>query len=529
MRMLMPTHVKKVQLWPHNAQPLFAHQQVESMLDAMLNPTVQLRSGGYLVINQTEALVAIDVNSGRSTRERGIEETALRTNLEAAEEAARQLRLRDLAGLIVIDFIDMESKKHNAMVERRMAEALKNDRARIQIGHISHFGLLELSRQRLRPSLAETSLNICQHCGGTGHVRSTESAALHVLREIEEEGGRRRAAEILVHLPTATAIYILNHKRQRLTEIEQRYAMSVSFAPDETLLAAQTRIDRLRAAVPSDLPPPLIQAQPMPEDDAGEADITEDEEDIIVGEATSAAQAAPAGDYTTDADHVPGETAEEGEKRRKRRRRRRRGRNRDESAIAVPPGTEQPDIADLAMPSAVIAAASVPGHDEASEAAFAAEAPEAKQSEAPDAEPSDRPLDAMAAETDGEPARAKRGRRGGRRRRKTGEDTLATTSPMSDEPVEGASAYAPASYTPPPYTYVGPTPADPFAMAGLDIFEALEQAELQPLRAMPPQPPEDPAAQAEDTPPVAAPAIKPVIIGSAEIAATDRKKGWWRR
>ena len=205
MRTLMPTHAKKVQLWPQGAQPLFAHNHVEAMLDAMLNPVVQLRSGGYLVINQTEALVAIDVNSGRSTRERGIEETALRTNLEAAEEAARQLRLRDLAGLIVIDFIDMESKRHNTMVERRMADALKDDRARIQIGHISHFGLLELSRQRLRPSFAETTLTLCAACGGSGHVRSTESAALHVLRELEEEGSKRRAAEVLVHVAGATA------------------------------------------------------------------------------------------------------------------------------------------------------------------------------------------------------------------------------------------------------------------------------------------------------------------------------------
>ncbi len=171
MRMLMPSHAKKVQLWRDGGQPLFAKHQVEAQLDAMLLPTVQLRSGGYLVINQTEALVAIDVNSGRSTRERGIEETALRTNLEAADEVARQLRLRDLAGLIVIDFIDMEAKKHNAMVERRLKEALKNDRARIQVGHISHFGLMEMSRQRLRPSLAETSFIACPHCGGTGHVR----------------------------------------------------------------------------------------------------------------------------------------------------------------------------------------------------------------------------------------------------------------------------------------------------------------------------------------------------------------------
>ena len=216
MRMLMPSHAKKVQLWRDGGQPLFARNQVEAQLDGMLMPTVQLRSGGYLVINQAEALVAIDVNSGRSTRERNIEETALRTNLEAADEVARQLRLRDLAGLIVIDFIDMESKRHNAMVERRIKEALKNDRARIQVGHISHFGLLEMSRQRLRPSLAETSFIPCPHCGGTGHVRSTENAAIHVLRGIEDEGSKRRAAEIVVYVSTPVALYLLNHKRERL-------------------------------------------------------------------------------------------------------------------------------------------------------------------------------------------------------------------------------------------------------------------------------------------------------------------------
>ena len=200
MRMLMPSHAKKVQLWRDGGQPLFAKHQVEAQLDAMLTPTVQLQSGGYLVINQTEALVAIDVNSGRSTRERNIEETALRTNLEAADEVARQLRLRDLAGLIVIDFIDMEGEEAQRAVERRLKEALKNDRARIQVGQISHFGLMEMSRQRLRPSLAETSFIICPHCGGIGHVRSTESAAIHVLRGIEEEGAKRRAAEIVVHV-----------------------------------------------------------------------------------------------------------------------------------------------------------------------------------------------------------------------------------------------------------------------------------------------------------------------------------------
>ncbi|MDE2582347.1 MAG: ribonuclease E/G [Rhodospirillales bacterium] len=261
MRMLMPSHARKVQLWrdpsapPGTAgQPLFARHQVDAQLDGMLSPNVQLRSGGYLVINQAEALVAIDVNSGRSTRERGIEETALRTNLEAADEVARQLRLRDLAGLIVIDFIDMENRKHNGMVEKRLKDALKADRARIQLGRISHFGLLEMSRQRLRPSLAETSLVVCAHCGGTGHVRSTESSAIHVLRAIEEEGAKRRAGEILVHAAMPIVLYILNHKRGRLAEIEARHGLSVTFAGDDQLVPPQIRIEKLRAFVAVEAP-----------------------------------------------------------------------------------------------------------------------------------------------------------------------------------------------------------------------------------------------------------------------------------
>src|SRR5208283_3888908 len=264
MRMLMPSHARKVVLWRDTTQPLFSKYQVEAALDAMLSPTVQLKSGGYLVINQTEALVAIDVNSGRSTRERGIEETALRTNLEAVDEVARQLRLRDLAGLIVIDLIDMESRKNNASVERRLKEALKTDRARIQVGHISHFGLMEMSRQRLRPSLAETSLVVCPQCGGTGHVRGTESAAIHVLRDIEEEGAKRRAAEILVRVAASIAMYILNHKRVRLAEIEARYAMHVSFVGDDSLIPPQIRVERVRAAV--EVPVAVTQdARPEPE------------------------------------------------------------------------------------------------------------------------------------------------------------------------------------------------------------------------------------------------------------------------
>ncbi|MCA3329239.1 MAG: ribonuclease E/G, partial [Roseomonas sp.] len=201
MRMLMPSHANKVRLH-RDATPLFARHHVDQQLDAMHSPVVQLRSGGYVVINQTEALVAIDVNSGRATRDRHIEDTALRTNMEAAEEIARQLRLRDLAGLIVIDFIDMESNKHNAMVERRLKESLRHDRARIQVGRISHFGLLEMSRQRLRPSIAEQTFITCPHCMGRGTIRGVESSALQVLRAIEEEGAKRRAAEINVHVAT---------------------------------------------------------------------------------------------------------------------------------------------------------------------------------------------------------------------------------------------------------------------------------------------------------------------------------------
>ena len=271
MRMLMPSHAKKVQLWrPEGGpgggggQPLFAKHGVEDQLDSMLVPTVQLKSGGYLVINQAEALVAIDVNSGRSTRERGIEETALRTNLEAAEEAARQLRLRDLAGLIVIDFIDMESKRNNAMVERRLKEALKNDRARIQIGQISHFGLLEMSRQRLRPSLTETSFITCPHCMGLGLVRNVESSAIHVLREIEEEGAKARAGHIMVHVANAVAMFLLNNKRERLAEIEARYAMRVHFSGDDTLVAPAVRIDRLRPALSAEERASLLPVAPVP-------------------------------------------------------------------------------------------------------------------------------------------------------------------------------------------------------------------------------------------------------------------------
>src|SRR5690349_10916006 len=235
MRTLTPSHTRRVQAYRDHSQPLFQRYQVESQIAAIHEPVVHLKSGGYIVLNQTEALVAIDVNSGRATRERNIEETALRTNSEAAEEVARQLRLRDLAGLIVIDFIDMEENRNNAAVERRLKEALKNDRARIQIGRISSFGLLEMSRQRLHPSLVEASTEICPHCRGSGRMRSVESTALHVLRMVEEEIARTFSPGVTIFVPTSVALFILNHKRASIEEIEQRRGARIYLQADDSL------------------------------------------------------------------------------------------------------------------------------------------------------------------------------------------------------------------------------------------------------------------------------------------------------
>ena len=226
MKMLMPSHAKRVQQYKDDL-PLFQRYQVESQLEVMYSATVPLKSGGYLVINPTEALVAVDVNSGRSTRERNIEKTALKTNLEAAEEVARQLRLRDLAGLIVIDFIDMDENRNNRSVERKMKECLKSDRARLQVGRISPFGLLEMSRQRLRPGLLEASTETCPVCSGTGAVRSVESSALQLMRAIEDEGIKGRARQLAIQVPEDVGAYILNNKRHELVSIENRFDLQV--------------------------------------------------------------------------------------------------------------------------------------------------------------------------------------------------------------------------------------------------------------------------------------------------------------
>ena len=247
MKMIMPSHAKNVKHY-QDALPLFARYQVESYLGAMFNPTVQLKSGGYIVIGVTEALVAIDVNSGKATKEGSIEETALKTNLEAAEEVARQLRLRDLAGLIVIDFIDMDERRNNSAVEKRMKDKLKTDRARIQVGRISGFGLMEMSRQRLRPGMIEATTQPCPHCHGTGLLRSDDNLSLAILRQLEEEGVRGRSKEVLVRAPVAIANYLMNQKREHVAMIESRYGLSVRVEGDPSLVSPDFAIEKFKTA-----------------------------------------------------------------------------------------------------------------------------------------------------------------------------------------------------------------------------------------------------------------------------------------
>ena len=310
MKMIMPSHAKNVQHYSE-PMPMFARYQVESYLGGMFNPVVQLKSGGYIVIGVTEALVAIDVNSGKATKEGSIEETALKTNLEAAEEVARQLRLRDLAGLIVIDFIDMEERRNNSSVEKRFKERLKTDRARIQVGRISGFGLLEMSRQRLRPGMLEASTQPCPSCHGTGLIRSDDSLGLTILRQLEEEGVRRRSREVLVKAPVSIVNFLVNFKREHIAQIEMRYGMAVRIESDQFLISPDFTIEKFKTATR------LIDgSQPVVSVDASL--MAEVEEDL--------AATKPADDEM--------ETEDRPKKKRRRRRRRRGGSGRDGEAAA---------------------------------------------------------------------------------------------------------------------------------------------------------------------------------------------------
>ena len=290
MRMLMPSHAKNVKLY-RDPQPIFTRYGIESQLDAMFSSTVQLRSGGYIVFNQTEALVAIDVNSGRATREHHIEDTALKTNLEASEEVARQLRLRDLAGLIVIDFIDMDEGRNNRLVERRLKESLKNDRARIQVGRISHFGLMEMSRQRIRSSVLESSTDKCPHCGGSGHVRSVSSVALHLLRMLEEMLLKGATHNLIVRTRSEVALYVLNHKRAHLRELESRFQIAITVNADASVGAAQPFLIEKGEMVHSVEAAKAIAAQSFAATPVVEEDEADDVEDIAEDESEDEAEA----------------------------------------------------------------------------------------------------------------------------------------------------------------------------------------------------------------------------------------------
>src|SRR5690606_13971918 len=318
MKMLMPSHAKVVQPY-RDLHPIFSRSGIETQLDRMLQPQVTLKSGGYLIMNQTEALVAIDVNSGRSTREHSIEDTALQTNLEAAEEVARQLRLRDLAGLIVIDFIDMEEKRNNRAVEKRLKDCLKNDRARIQVGRISHFGLLEMSRQRIRASVLESTTQICTHCGGTGHVRSQSSVALHVLRGIEEYLLKNTTHDITVRTTPEIALYLLNHKRGTVVDYEKRFGVSIFAESDDSIGSTHFAIDRGEPVENPVKIESLLQFAALPVEEQDDYVVEAEEED---DEELAGSQASEKTD-TAQGDEQNG--------RKRKRRRRRRNRNGDRS------------------------------------------------------------------------------------------------------------------------------------------------------------------------------------------------------
>jgi ribonuclease E len=430
MKMLMPSNVRAVRQY-RDGQPLFSRMGVESQLDAMFSPTVQLRSGGYIVINQTEALVSIDVNSGRSTREHHIEDTALKTNLEASEEVARQLRLRDLAGLIVIDFIDMDEKRNNRSVERKLSDCLRQDRARIQVGRISHFGLLEMSRQRIRASVLESSTEPCPQCGGSGHVRSVSSVALQLLRGLEEILMKGATHNLVVRTRTDVALYVLNHKRGHLRDLESSFKVTLAVIADATVSAQQSFIiDRGEQVHTLEAAKALLAAQvaafPVHVEEAydeDEAFEVETESEVETEETEGLVDDSPAGAESG------GETDAEGHKRK--RRRRRRGR----------PGEAReggPVRDDNDLPRAASEPVAGPIADEG-------ESDEDEGEDQPDVVRADQAAG-------GERRPRRRGRRGGRRRRGGPEDGLAgsiadelgpTSAPEATGAVADFDGYSP--------------------------------------------------------------------------------------
>jgi len=534
MRLLMPTHVKSV-LPYRDSQPVFAKSGVEAQLDAMFSNQVTLKSGGYIVINQTEALVAIDVNSGRSTREHNIEDTALRTNLEAADEIARQLRLRDLAGLIVVDFIDMEEGRNNRAVERRMKDALKNDRARIQVGRISHFGLLEMSRQRIRTGVLEGSTIVCPHCTGAGVVRSTASVALHVLRVLEDALIKSATHDMTVRARTPVALYILNQKRPHLRDLERRFGVSILVEADDTLTGVNHHaLERgepasgAKAEEPAEARHAGYGAPPADGEEfliEAEAEAPEEEEAV---ETEAAADEFEAEAGRSEAEPTAAGEGESG--RPRRRRRRRRGGERAERAErpageGISAEAPQPTDDGLAAMAEIGGDFAVPTRGEGETPEDEERAPSSRR------------------------RRGRRGRRGGGDRERFGAPApTGETAPDGGEaaPHEGDAEPSlfdeplrePQPAAPEAAPLAEPEPAPPGAAAPAEPAPAHAEAPAAPTPAAPanepvsepapapaPAPASEPVAKADE--PAAQPAPEPTP--RAEDPSRPRRSGWWQR
>ncbi len=495
MKMIMPSHAKNVKRY-EDALPLFARYQVESYLAGMFNPTVQLKSGGYIVIGVTEALVAIDVNSGRATKEGSIEETALKTNLEAAEEVARQLRLRDLAGLIVIDFIDMDERKNNAAVEKRMKEKLKTDRARIQVGRISGFGLMEMSRQRLRPGMLEATTQPCPSCHGTGLIRSDDNMALSILRQIEEEGTRRRSREVLVRCPVSIANFLMNQKREHIAQIESRYGLSVRIEGDVHLVSPDFSMEKFKTAsrIVPEATAPVVSVDASLMDLVDSSDEEEAEED------------------------TPVQADEEAKPKRKRRRRRRKksGGNGDTTEAAEGETFEVPSDDDQSTEDEAQVAEAEAGAETADEAEKPAKpkkrrAPRRRKKDvetAPEADGQDAPKDAEPSlATEAEEAAPSEAAQS---------EPVAEDSPteVTEEPVAAAEA--------------------PSAEGDDQTAEPTPEAAVEEVAEVASETPEEEVATAQaDVEPAEAanetsePVLETVTEDPEPVPAKPKRRGWW--
>jgi ribonuclease E len=514
MRMLMPSHVKHVKLYK-DTQPLFTRYGIESQLDAMFSPVVQLKSGGYIVINQAEALVAIDVNSGRATREHHIEDTALKTNLEAAEEIARQLRLRDLAGLIVIDFIDMDESRNNRMVERRLKEALKHDRARIQVGRISHFGLLEMSRQRIRSSVLESSTEKCPVCGGTGHVRSVSSVALQCLRALEEMLIKGATHNLIVRTRSEVALYMLNHKRAHLRALEERFRVTITISADPTVTGQQSYvIDRGEQVHSLEAAKSLAAAArgELPAEEAAEA------------EEVSATEESEEAERLAEEQPSVGALAHEGEREggRRRRRRRRGGRGRGGATReglqqfthdTVPEHTVAHEDHDAGSPEEDFGGAT---QEEAAVPQAAAEGVEHREGR----------------------HRRRRGRRGGRRNRRRNGGEISTSGEQPAHELHPGADFPPVSDE--DASSVAPSfeerPAGMAAAAPSPEPQPSPAPNAEPLPAAPEQAKRrstirEPATFGGDGPRPAVPSAPPPtpIVSSTSEDTGAPKRGWWAK